>query len=273
MTKTEDRVVAHYGTGGLYDRIMAALAASGVASGDLTPDHLKGVDEFHVGGVAATAALLDQIDIGPETRVLDIGAGIGGTARLIAARYGSEVTGLDLTPEFVDTAARLTRAVGLRARFVTGSALDMPFADGSFDLATLFHVGMNLADKTALFRETARVLAHGGRFAVYDIMRFGADPVFPVPWASGPDTSFLAAPEDYVAAGEAAGLMLTARRDRGEAATDFFAALKARTEKSGPPPVGLPLIMGEGAGVKYANMVEAVKAGGIAPVEMIFQKR
>src|SRR5690606_33691687 len=110
----------------------------------------KAVDEFHIGGAEATAALLDQLDIGPDTRVLDIGSGIGGPARTIAERTGARVTGVDLTPDFVETARSLTETVGLSADFVVGSALDLPFADAAFDLATLIHVGMNIPDKPRL---------------------------------------------------------------------------------------------------------------------------
>jgi len=273
MTNVEDRVVSHYGGAGLFDRIMAGIAASGVAAGDLRTDHLKAVDEFHIGGAEATIALLDPLRIGARTRVLDIGSGIGGPARLIAARYGAAVTGVDLTPDFVETARRLTEAVGLSASFVVGSALDLPFADGRFDLATLIHVGMNLADKPRLFAEAARVLAPGGTFAVYDVMRFGAHPQFPLPWATDPAASFLAAPEDYVRAAERAGFALRARRDRGEVAKAFFAAMQARLAKAGSPAVALPIVMGASAPAKIANMVRAVEAGDIAPVELIFDKR
>src|SRR5690606_9525799 len=105
---------------------------------------------------------------------------------------------------------------------VVGSALDLPFADESFDLVTLIHVGMNLPDKPRLFAEVARVLVPGGSFAVYDVMRFGAHPAFPLPWASDPASSFLETPEAYLAAAEGAGLSLIARRDRGEMARRFF---------------------------------------------------
>lgn len=273
MTDTEDRIAAHYGVGALYDRIMDALRAGGVAPGALTPDHLKPVDEFHIGGAEATVALLDQLTIDPGARVLDIGCGIGGTTRLLVSRYGADVTGIDLTPEYVETAERLTGAVGLRAGFVAGSALDLPFEDESFDLATLIHVGMNLPDKPRLFREAARVLRHGGTFAVYDVMRFGAHPVFPLPWAAEPEASFLGEPGDYLAAAEAAHFAVRARRDRREVAQDFFARMQARMAEAGPPALGLPILMGQDAAAKVANMIAAVNAGDIAPVEMIFDKR
>lgn len=268
----ETTVAAHYAGSGLHRRIMERLAEAGIATGAVTVEHLHAVDEFHIGGVEATLALLDQLGIGPATRVLDVGSGIGGPARTIAGRYGAQVTGIDLTPDFVETARQLTETVGLKATFVAGSALAMPFADASFDLATLLHVGMNIADKPRLFAEVARVLVPGGTFAVYDVMRFGAHPAFPLPWASDASSSFLVAPETYLAAAEAAGFALLVRHDRGEVAREFFARMQAQMAGAAPPVVGLPMLLGEAAQAKVGNMVAAVAAGDIQPVEMIFRK-
>ena len=269
----EARVAAHYGSAGLHERIMERLAEAGITPEVVTAEHLKAVDEFHIGGAEATAALLDQLEIGPGTRVLDVGSGIGGPARMIVSRYGAKVTGIDLTPEFVETARRLTAAVGLEAEFVTGSALDLPFAAESFDLATLLHVGMNLRDKPRLFAEVARVLVPGGTFAVYEVMLFGAHPAFPLPWADDAASSFVETPEAHLAAAEAAGFNLVSRRDRGEVAKAFFARMQAQMAGKAPPVVGLPLLLGPMAHAKVANMMAAVEAGGIQPVEMIFHKK
>lgn len=268
----EETVAAHYAGAGLHRRILERLAEAGIAAEAVTVEHLHAVDEFHIGGAPATAALLDQLAIGPATRVLDVGSGIGGPARTIAARYGAQVTGIDLTPDFVEAARQLTEIVGLRAAFVEGSALAMPFADASFDLATLLHVGMNIADKPGLFAEVARVLVPGGTFAIYEVMRFGAHPAFPLPWASEASASFLETPDAYLAAAAAAGFELAQRRDRGEAARAFFARMQAQMAGAAPPVVGLPLLMGAAAPAKVGNMMAAVGAGDIQPVEMIFRK-
>jgi SAM-dependent methyltransferase len=116
---------------------------------------------------------------------LDIGSGIGGPARMIALRYGCRVTGVDLTPHFVEAARALSGMCGMadRVRFVVGSAVALPLRAASFDLALLLHVGMNVPDKSALFREARRVLRDGGTFAVYEVMRTGEGKLaFPVPW-------------------------------------------------------------------------------------------
>ena len=272
MAKTEELVADHYGISGLFDKIVGALADAGVPKNKLTMDDLKPVDEFHIGGVAATKALLDPIGLAPGSRILDIGSGLGGPARFMAQRYGAKVTGVDLTPEFVETAQKLTEAVGLDVGFTVGSALDLPFEQETYDVATLLHVGMNLPNKSKLFAEAARVLGPTGRFVVYDVMQFGANPNFPVPWAEAPEASFLATPDDYLAAAGDAGFSLVHRSDRGEVACAFFAEMQARMAAGDGPVVGVPLLMGENAPEKAANMRAAVEAGDIQPVEMIFEK-
>ena len=271
MSKPDNGIVEHYTKSGLFERIIEALGKLGKTAGTIEPKDLKLVDEFHIGGIEATEDLLAQIEIRKSAQVLDIGSGIGGMTRHIVAHYGANVTGLDLTPEFVNTARRLTELVGLNAEFRVGSALEMPFNANQFDLATLMHVGMNLPDKPKLFAEVNRVLRPGGCFAVFDVMQIGENhPNFPLPWSNRPETSFLEKPETYLDAAAAAGFTLTARRCRGDFARDFFKKLSASLAGSTPPPLGLGLLMGEETQTKVGNMVAAVSAGDIAPVEMIF---
>lgn len=272
----EQDVSRHYGIGGLLERIRAGLRQAGVDPERATAADLKPVDEFHIGGAAATEELLAQVPLDPHMAVLDIGSGIGGTARLIAGRTGARVTGVDLTPEFVETATALTALVGMddRVSFRQGSALDMPFDDASFDLATFIHVGMNIEDKRRLMAEAARVLRPGAHFAVYEVMRTGeGDIAYPVPWAKTPETSFVAPPDAYRAAATAAGFGLLAERNRRDFALDFFTRMRARIAEHGMPPTGIHLLMGEE--LRHAmigNMIANIEAGCIAPVEMILRK-
>ena len=193
MTPKEDTVSsieAHYTRGHLIRAITEGLAGLGRTPQSVTPDELSPVDEFHVGGRQATEELMQQLHLAKDVRVLDVGSGLGGPARFVASRYGSRVTGIDLTAEYVETARTLTEWTGLgeRLSFHHGSALDTPFADAEFDSAYMLHVGMNIPDKKALFREVSRVLKAGGLFAVYDVMKTGDAPLaFPVPWASTPE--------------------------------------------------------------------------------------
>lgn len=268
-------VVGHYTSYDVLSRIRAGLSAMGEDPDHVTAEVLAPVDEFHIGGADATAALLDGLDMRPGMAVLDIGCGIGGPARTIARRTSASVTGIDLTPAFIETARALSRMSGMEdaVRFEVASATALPFEDASFDLATLLHVGMNIPDKGALFKEAARVLRPGGTFAVYEVMRIGAgDPTYPVPWAETADLSALAGPETYRASAEAAGLKLDREEDRRPIALAFFERIDAAASASQKAPLGLHLLMGPTVREKSANMVAAIRAGTIAPVQMIFRK-
>ncbi|RWE30458.1 MAG: methyltransferase domain-containing protein [Mesorhizobium sp.] len=278
MATVEPGIARHYEISGLEERILAALADTGVDVAHLRAVDLEAVDEFHIGGVAATRDLIGQLGLKPGARLLDIGSGIGGPARFVANNAGVDVTGIDLTQSYVDIATSLSKRTGMadKTHFVQGSALDMPFADASFDVAMILHVGMNLPDKAKLMSEAARVLKPGGVFAVYDVMRLKDGALaYPLPWASNETISFVATPDDYRSAAAAAGFSVTAERPRGAFAVEFFAAMRARlaaaqAEGRKPSP-GLGLVMGEAARTKMANLIAALEGGILAPVELLLR--
>ncbi len=276
MSQIENAVAQHYTTGALTDRVRDALKASGVDPDAATVADLKAGDEFHTGGVLATDHLFDQLSPTHATRVLDVGCGIGGTSRYVVDRYDSRVTGVDLTPEFVETATALSEIVGHsdKVEFHVGSALDMPVPDAGFDLAVMLHVGMNIEDKAGLFAEVSRALATGGSFALFDVMAGETDEplAFPLPWSTVAETSFVHAPEVYKDAAASAGLELVTETDRTEFAIKFFEDVFAKIAETGPAPLGIHLMMGETAPEKFQNYVANLHAGRIRPTEMIFKK-
>ena len=129
MTDGTAEVERHYGRGGLLDRILAALKEAGKDIDHLTIDDLAPIDELHSRRRLATKELARMLAPKPGERVLDIGSGLGGPARYLAKVCGCRVTGIDLTAEFVATAAELTRRAGLAGQvdFKQASALDLPF--------------------------------------------------------------------------------------------------------------------------------------------------
>lgn len=272
MVVSEQAIGNHYSQGGLERKILDALMTLGADSEYLDTDQLAPVDEFHIGGRAATVELVDQLEMRPGLRVLDVGSGLGGTARYLARRHAVEVTGVDLTAEYVQVAASLTQQTGLAdlVQFRQGSATEMPFPDGSFDRACMLHVGMNVADKMTLFTEIRRVLAPGGVFGVYDLMRVGPGAVaYPVPWAANSATSFLAAPERYRELLGEAGLPVRAARDRRDFGIAALREVRRRIAEDGLPALGLHLVMGPDTGLKIANMFSGLEQGLLAPIEMI----
>lgn len=272
---TDSAVAAHYTTESLMERTKTALKKAGVDPQKATASDLSAGDQFHTGGLLATEHLISQVDISAETRVLDIGCGIGGTSRFVADRTGAHVTGIDLTPEFVETAKVLGKMVGLSdlTEYHVGSATAMPLPDDTFDLAIMMHVGMNVGDKPALFQEVARTLRRGGTFALFDVMRGNeqSDLTFPLPWSGMAETSFVVASDVYQEAALNAGFSLRQKTDRTQFAVDYSESMRRKTEAEGPGPFGYGLMMGETARVQLGNYVKNLSAGRLCPTEMIFE--
>ena len=276
MPTQQDVVASHYTHGNLTAAIRSGIESLGKTVASVTVDDLAPVDEFHIGGRQASEDFLGQLDLSAETHVLDIGCGLGGAARFVASRYNCRVTGIDLTPEYVDTASTLCQWVGLDHSIALhqGSALAMPFADGVFDRAYMLHVGMNIDDKAKLFAEVSRVLRPNALFGVYDVMRIDdGELAFPVPWAATPAASAVGKPAQYREALQAAGLSVIAERNRRDFALAFFDQLRARIAATGgAPPLGLHILMGRNTPDKVQNMIQNIAAARIAPVELIARK-
>lgn len=268
---TEQKVAAHYTHGALEQSILDTLRAAGKDVERLTASDLSAVDEFHLGWREATVAFAKDLGLASGLRVLDVGSGIGGPARYFAEAHGCRVTGIDLTPEFVQVATALTRRCGLsdRAEFRQASATGLAFPDGAFDTATMIHVGMNVPDKAKVFAEVRRVLKPGGRFGVYDIMRAkdGALP-YPMPWARTQETSFVETPAVYRKLLADAGFGIEAETDRSAFVLDLIQKRRAQAQKDGAPAVGQH-ILGADMKERIANVTRALEGGLIAPTQMI----
>ncbi len=269
---TEQSIAQHYTHGALERTILAALAAAGKDVDHLNPSDLAPVDEFHIGGRQATIDFAGQLEVRPGMRLLDIGSGLGGASRYFAQNHECRVTGIDLTEEYVRVAEAMARRVGLDAlvSYQHGSALSLPFAPGSFDGAYMLHVGMNIADKSRLFAEVHRVLVPHGVFGIYDVMRERDGALtYPVPWAATAETSFVASAADYRRLLEAAGFEILKERSLRDFAIEFFHRMRSQAAQSGPPPVGLHILMGADAPRKVANMIANLEQGLIAPAEIV----
>jgi SAM-dependent methyltransferase len=270
MSDVLDAVRDQYRATGLTARLKAALAAPGPEDQRLTPQQLGGLDQFHTRGLAATAQLAELVGITADLSVLDIGSGVGGPARYLAATYGCQVTGVDLSEPFVDAARYLTERTGQSGQvsFQTASALELPFDDGCFDVVLLQHVAMNVADRPRLYREIRRVLKPGGRFATFDVVSLGGEPHYPVPWARTPATSFLLSAAATREAIEPTGFRMLAWQDDTEAAKAWFAQVRA----SGPPPsLNLGVVMGPDFVQASANLGRNLMEGRLGILTAVFE--
>jgi sarcosine/dimethylglycine N-methyltransferase len=270
MNDVTDRVRDHYRATGLTERLKTALTVFGPEDQKLTPKQLAALDHFHTRGLAATSDLARLAAITAENSVIDVGSGVGGPARFLASIHGCRVTGVDLSEPFVEAARYLTErtAQSERVSFETASALELPFADGRFDIALLQHVAMNIADRPLLYREIRRVLKQGGKFATYDVVSNGSEPHFPVPWARTPATSFLLTADATRAAIEQTGFRTLLAQDDSETAKAWI----VQTRASGPPPSpNLGVVMGPDFAQLSANLGRNLLEGRIGIFTAIFE--
>jgi SAM-dependent methyltransferase len=276
-----EEILRHYQQGGLLERIMAGLKVLGKDMHSLTHEDLAPADEFHSHGRSATRALAELAHIPSGSRVLDVGSGLGGPARYLAATHGCDVTGIDLTPEFCATANELSRLTGLadRTRFQVGDALNLPFIESHFDVVWTIQMQMNIEDKRRLYAGIVRVLKPGGRFVCQEACAGNGDPIdFPVPWASRPEQSHLVNRESLRSLVRDAGLRERSWRDVTEEIVAARKAQQAKTQASGVggptafPPLGMHLVLGDQAAVKMSNSARNTDTGRVVFIQGVFDK-
>ena len=262
MSKFDSLVDKYYGTGGIMEKIEAGLNLAGKDLHSLTVDDLAPIDEFHTRGRESTKEVAELANIKASDLVLDVGCGLGGTARYLAVQYRCKVAGIDLTEEYISIGKKLTQMVSLsdRVELLHGSALEIPYEDEKFDIVWTEHVQMNIADKNRFYSEIARVLKPGGRLLFHDIFRGPGDaPLYPTPWAEDESMSALATETQARLIIEQAGLKIDQWLTKVEESIDFFNKKAAQFKAKGPPPISTHLLMGDNAHHKVQNYIRNLR--------------
>jgi len=261
---------AHYSARDIEARILAAVRAAGMdPEQPLSPEKLGALDHFHTGGIRASLELQALAQIRSEDRVLDIGAGLAGPARLLASALGCRVDCIEMSPDFCAGAALLNRLTGLddRIEMHKGSALALPFPEDSFDVVWMQNVGMNIADKRTLYAEIRRVLKPGGRYAFQE-MAAGetATSYFPLPWATDPADSFLVSAEEIRSVLGETGFIAELFEDTSDA------HLSRSTADAPPSPLTLGVYV-DNLPQKAKNARRSLEEGQIRLVRGVFRAK
>ena len=262
---------AHYSAHDIEARIVAAIRAAGLNPDQrLSPEELGALDHFHTGGLRASRELQELAQIRGEHRVLDIGAGLAGPARMLASALGCRVDCVEMSSDFCAGAKLLNRLTGLddRIEVHNASALDVPFPDAAFDVVWMQNVGMNIADKPKLYGEIHRVLKSGGRFAFQE-MAAGPSALshFPLPWATDPADSFLVTVEELRSLLVASGLIAELLEDTSAA---HLSAPTANATPAAAGKLGLAVYV-DNLAQKAANARRSLEEGQVRLVRGVFR--
>ena len=237
---------------------------------------LDNLDQFHIGGADATGRLIDSLALTEGDRVLDVGSGFGGPARQIGRQTGCCVTGIDITPAYVEAARYLTARTGL------GERVDFRVADVAafepdplFQAAVTMHVQMNVEDKAAWFGQIARCLAPGARLAVWEIVQPQAGDLprptptlpWPMPWSLDGRDSFVVTAGSLRGAIEEGGFSTIEWADETAWAQAWMARSFADSRAGADGRAGgpaLPMVLDDG----YTRVINAGVALGDGSLEI-----
>lgn len=265
----------HYSVRDIEMRILEALHEAGLNTEQrLSPQDLASLDHFHTGGYPSSLRLQEMAQIKAEDRILDLGAGLAGPARMLAASPGCRVDCIDLSPDYCAAAKLLNRLTGLedKVKVHVGSAFDLPFSDETFDVVWMQNVGMNIENKKKLYSEVNRVLKPEGRF-VFQEMAAGDSAIsrFPLPWATEPGDNFLISSEEMHSILDETGFDVESFEDAGH------------TQLGNAPASSAPSVVTQvqlslstyvdDLGLKAENAQRSLQQGEIQFVRAVFRAR
>ncbi len=268
-------IADHWGQGDVYGKIIDAMRAAGISPDTVTVEQLTPVDHFHARGFPATVELANKLPIREGQHLVDIGCGIGGPARYIATRFGCTVSGVDITPAFVETANKLTALVGMDGivDVQLGDGHELPYEDEVFDGGYTQHVTMNVEDRPRFFAEAFRVLMPGAFFALTEHgLGPKGQPHYPCPWSEDGSGAHLVTPDETSRLLEEAGFEAIEVEDTGD---KYLAGYRKAMELAATgelPPFGTHILLGESAPAKTRNAARNIEEGRTHPIQVICRK-
>ena len=257
INNLNEPILKQYSASNLFDSIRNALLKTNKSLDKLTTKDLAPVDFFHIRGHQSTKELADACNLNPKMKILDIGCGIGGTARFLVSSYNCFVSGLDIIDEYTKTASNLSELLNLndKTEFKTGSATQLPYEDETFDIVWTEHVQMNIRDKNKFYSEIYRVLKDGGKFVSHDVFKGSIDEIYyPVPWAEDESISFLMELSEIKQLLKSFNFKVSYWEDKTEISALAFQKSLDNIKQKGLPPLGLHLLMGENTIEKIESM-------------------
>lgn len=124
-------------------------------------------ESLHAAQLRQEADVAEILGLGPSSKVLDIGCGVGGPLINIASCSGANITGLNFNAYQIERGWKaLRKAGGGGSSFLLANYLDVPLADGRFDAAYSFEAICHAPDRNRCLAEIWRLLKPGGQIAL-----------------------------------------------------------------------------------------------------------
>lgn len=274
MNTLNSKIEKQYHRPNLYSDIVKRIEEMNIDLNNVSRKDIARVDEFHVRGAEISRELAKMANIN-NSRLLDIGCGIGGPCRMLADEFNCEATGIDISKEYVDTANGLSALVCLshKTKFIHGDAINLPFQDHTFEAVWTQHVQMNISDKLKFYSEINRVLTDDGVFIYYEVFKKGNGNVnYPLPWAAESDISFLEESSTINSMLEHLGLTKEQSTNQTESGIIILEKSLNREPKQRAPKLGLNILMGSSVNDKTTNLLNGLKNGVLHLESGIYKK-
>ena len=261
--------------GDLYSRINQAMSDSGLNNKKLEIEDLFPIDQYHARGIGATKDLGKRMPITKNQKILDVGCGLGGPARYYAKEFKCHITGVDITPSFIEIGNNFNRLTSMSTMvdLYVGNGEKLEFEDEVFDGAYSQHVTMNISDRMKFFSEIYRVLKKGSFFAFTEHgLGPEGDPIFPLPWADNQEMSFLLPLENTNAILKEIGFQNIKIIETGDKYIAGYEKLIQKQPKSEKPTLGIHVIGGSSMHERSINSMRSIMENRTLPFEIVCEK-
>jgi ubiquinone/menaquinone biosynthesis C-methylase UbiE len=261
--------------GDLHSRIHQAMSLSGLNQKKLEIEDLFPIDQYHARGIRATVDLGKRMPIRENQSILDIGCGLGGPARYYAKKFKCHITGIDITPSFVEIGNEFNKLTSMSSmvELNVGNGEKLEFKNEIFDGAYSQHVTMNISDRIKFFSEAYRVLKKGSFFAFTEHgLGPTGNPIFPLPWADNQDMSFLLQPKETVTLLKEIGFINIKLIETGDKYIEGYEKLIQKQPKSEKPTLGIHVIGGSSMHERSINSMRSIKENRTLPFEIVCEK-
>ena len=261
--------------GDVFSRVHQAMSEAGLINKKLEIEELFPIDQYHARGIAATVDLGKRMPISKNQKIIDIGCGLGGPARYYAKEFKCFITGIDITPSFIEIGNEFNRLTSMsdNVELLVGNGEVLDFDNETFDGAYSQHVTMNISNREKFFSEAFRVLKKDSFFAFTEHgLGPEGNPIFPLPWANSLEMSFLLPPQKTILILKDIGFSDIKIIETAEKYISGYEKLIKLKSENKKPVLGIHVIGGESMSERSRNSMQSIKENKTLPFEIVCKK-